>query len=592
MYATVTSGALLFVLGAAAAGAQPGGAPDPLFLATEPQAAPLAPEPGSAVLRQRFAHIDREVLEAARLAAGRGSAPVLLLNLFSDTEFRVVVTWTAPTSSGYSLSGYPEEWKLGSLTLVANGDIVVGTVRVRAATYSIRTIGSGVIAIRQVDPLSMERQGDDVAMPPTVIGVRPDRIGPIRTPSRVPDAAAPSRGGREDGSQIDVLVVYTPAARAAWGSRRRIEAAIDLQAADVNQAYRQSGVVQRIRVVHTAEVAYRERGRSSIDVLEHLRGKGDGYMDRVHALRDQYAADIVSLRGGGSGGVHRLASVSRSGRFQTSSLLSLPTAGHSRTNWGTTWACNTTGTRSGKCVDPSACVRSGRFPTASATPTSGRSTTRRRPRPKMTQCGSTGVAGTPSCLTTLSAPPRRVECYPILRFSNPDRVYSLGPGWGDDLPLDRGGVPGTRRTSSISGPSDARRTLNRTRRAVANWAPGTLPPRRRSDPAAGEQWAVPRRGGERRRQRAREPVSAGPLDAVDGGGCQRRVRRIRRRRVPAHVRRLLPCGRGAAAGRPWTRRLRARRPGRGSLRAGNEHDGTRSESTTRSRSRPGAATTS
>ena len=51
------------------------------------------------------------------------------------------------------------------------------------------------------------------------------------------------------------------------------------------------------------------------------------------------------------------------------------------------------------------------------------------------------------------------DCERILRFSNPDRTYNG----------DRMGVPGDRQTSSINGPADARRTLNNTRRVIANF---------------------------------------------------------------------------------------------------------------------------
>ena len=73
-----------------------------------------------------------------------------------------------------------------------------------------------------------------------------------------------------------------------------MRALIDLMEAETNQAYAASGVIQRIRLVGTAEVSYLEHA-SSKDDLAHLRVKSDGEMDEVHALRDQYAADFVHL---------------------------------------------------------------------------------------------------------------------------------------------------------------------------------------------------------------------------------------------------------------------------------------------------------
>ena len=99
----------------------------------------------------------------------------------------------------------------------------------------------------------------------------------------------------DDGSVVDVLVVYTPAVRAAAGGTAAINAHIDNAAAVTNTAYADSGVNQRIRVVYRAETAYAESGSGT--ALGALRGSGDGQMDEVHALRNTYGADLVALMG-------------------------------------------------------------------------------------------------------------------------------------------------------------------------------------------------------------------------------------------------------------------------------------------------------
>ena len=49
-----------------------------------------------------------------------------------------------------------------------------------------------------------------------------------------------------------------------------------------------------MRLVHTASVDYEETGDDELD-LPRLRSMGDGFLDSVHELRDQYAADLVAL---------------------------------------------------------------------------------------------------------------------------------------------------------------------------------------------------------------------------------------------------------------------------------------------------------
>ena len=94
--------------------------------------------------------------------------------------------------------------------------------------------------------------------------------------------------------EIDVAVVYTPAARDAAGGVAAIEAEIDLMVAETNQAYATSGVNHRVALVERSEVTYVEPGDSDLD-LDRLLEPSDGHLDEVHALRDRVGADLVHL---------------------------------------------------------------------------------------------------------------------------------------------------------------------------------------------------------------------------------------------------------------------------------------------------------
>ena len=76
----------------------------------------------------------------------------LTLNLFEDVVFTGVVEHTAPTfSGGYSISGRLVGDPLGTLTLVVNGETVAGSVRTLGGTYRIRSVGSGLYAISEIE---------------------------------------------------------------------------------------------------------------------------------------------------------------------------------------------------------------------------------------------------------------------------------------------------------------------------------------------------------------------------------------------------------------------------------------------------------
>ncbi len=241
-----------------------------------------SPEFLGATLRRRQARIDRRLLVAARAAVEQGAPATDLvdLNLFDDASFRVVDLRAVPTSSGYSLSGRLEGAPFGTVTLVVNGDIVVGTARADGATYTIRSDGD-VVEIRQTDELTLPECGGTESAPAAPGGSR-------RIASGTSVGSASS-----DPSQIDVLVVYTTEAEDQAGGEAEIEARIDLWFADVNGFYRDIGVNQQIRLVHVEELDYVETKRSS--EFTPFRLTEDGLMDSVHAMRDAVGADMVHL---------------------------------------------------------------------------------------------------------------------------------------------------------------------------------------------------------------------------------------------------------------------------------------------------------
>lgn len=99
--------------------------------------------------------------------------------------------------------------------------------------------------------------------------------------------------GCDDGTIIDMLIVYTAQARMAAGGVVAIESKIASAITDANTAFANSGISASLNLVHMAEVAYTETGDSSTDGAALLAGAGA--LSVTHALRDQYSADLVAL---------------------------------------------------------------------------------------------------------------------------------------------------------------------------------------------------------------------------------------------------------------------------------------------------------
>ncbi len=93
---------------------------------------------------------------------------------------------------------------------------------------------------------------------------------------------------------VRLLFLYTASVRQAYGSAQ-VRTQIDLTIAGINMDLANSRIPVRIELAGTAEVALNEANIRYSATLTSLRGRTDGSMDEIHALRDHYSADLVSL---------------------------------------------------------------------------------------------------------------------------------------------------------------------------------------------------------------------------------------------------------------------------------------------------------
>jgi hypothetical protein len=104
-------------------------------------------------------------------------------------------------------------------------------------------------------------------------------------------AGAPARSAADNGSIVDLLVVYTPEARANAGSTAAMQNNINTWVSEVNGMLTNSGVSFQYRLVGTAEVAYTGEPFHT-NIMQHLKN-GDGSLAAVLALRESTRADLV-----------------------------------------------------------------------------------------------------------------------------------------------------------------------------------------------------------------------------------------------------------------------------------------------------------
>ncbi len=265
-------------LGAVAAPSQP--ADEGLFSEVTAADGSSVDDPAAAgdptVVRSRLVTVD-----LAQLGVPGGSvADALVLNLFKDAVYTAVLDRVEVSALGaFSWVGSLEGVALSQVILTVKDDVMVGNAVAPGLFYQVRYAGSGVHAVRQAD---------QAAFPPEAEPI------PVDLPAG--DVAQPA-GAADDGSTIDVLVVYTDDARQVVGGTAAMEALIATAETETNEGYANSGITQRVNVVHTAEVSYDESGFDWGETLARFRYHGSGYsdFDAVTApgtgLRDTYLAD-------------------------------------------------------------------------------------------------------------------------------------------------------------------------------------------------------------------------------------------------------------------------------------------------------------
>lgn len=225
--------------------------------------------------------------ERARLVeinfAALAQAETLTLNFFEDAVFTAVKDRIERNQSGsYTWIGFFETAAgPGQAILVVRDDIVVGHINAPDGEYVVRpALGKTHLVLEVGETAVLGTNHYDIlpglSLPKPTTGI----------PTMAPTTA-------DDGSVIDVLVLYTDDAVAAQGVPT-LESLIDLYMAYTNQAYINSNITQRVDLVYTGEISYTEPGNTSTP-LGHLRNTGDGQLEDVHTLRNTYHADLNYL---------------------------------------------------------------------------------------------------------------------------------------------------------------------------------------------------------------------------------------------------------------------------------------------------------
>lgn len=243
---------------------------------------------GSRTLRRRTVRVDFNSFRRAIRSKGPQTKPRLSLDLFEDRRVDIVVDEVRESSNESTIvTGTVLGTEKGYATLVVNKGVMVGNIfdENRGERIEIRYLSDGTHSIRSV--------GEDFIH--DCAAVEADDFG------HEPAVGAEDRvEGLDADPVVDILAVYTPAARAHQGGKSAIEALIQMGIADTNRALSDSGAAMSVRLVGMMELSQNESTNFSSD-LSALRSTTDGKWDEVHAERRRLGADQVSLVGAYTG---------------------------------------------------------------------------------------------------------------------------------------------------------------------------------------------------------------------------------------------------------------------------------------------------
>jgi hypothetical protein len=238
------------------------------------------------VLRSRAAAVNAQSLQPL-LTANERTLPgfPLRITLFEDAIY--TANWQRVETSvtgGLTYVGVLAEDADSTVTLAYQDGIFLMNIDLPGAMYAIRPGAEGVSIIYQIDPASFP----------------PEYEGDLALPKPDPLEAGQVEGtlvGDDDGTRIDVMVVYTQAALNHTGGVTNMTNTINLAVAETNTGYADSQITQRMSLVYSALVDYSEAGFNWSNTLNDLTFTGgtNAEMDNVQTLRNTYSADLVVL---------------------------------------------------------------------------------------------------------------------------------------------------------------------------------------------------------------------------------------------------------------------------------------------------------
>jgi len=203
-------------------------------------------------------------------------------DVFDNLSFTASINKKESTlDGGYILSGYLEDTREGRITLVSNRGTISAILTDYTTQYQLKKNFSGFYQFEEIDQSAF-----------------PNELEPIIPQSDTINQSSFDNEATtelDSGAIIDLMVVYTDDSRLNAGGTTNMVNLINLAVSETNNGYERSNIIQRMNLVHTAEVSYADDSSFNWNTALNNLTNNDGVIDEVRLWRDTYGADLVVL---------------------------------------------------------------------------------------------------------------------------------------------------------------------------------------------------------------------------------------------------------------------------------------------------------
>lgn len=229
-------------------------------------------------------------MDAFKRAVRSGAGGRIRMGLFSGKQIDIEIESVQSLSEDNAIvTGKIAGEATSTATIVMKDEAFVANIHEERTGehYEVRHSGDGVHTVRSLGP-------DSIAGCAAI----PAPAAPFESTASIatPEDFEIGNSTVLATPVIDMLVGYTPAARASQGGTSGMQALIQMGVADTNRALTDSGANLRVRLVGMLEMTQNESSDFYAD-LDALRLTTDGKWDLIHSVRKRLGADQVTLVG-------------------------------------------------------------------------------------------------------------------------------------------------------------------------------------------------------------------------------------------------------------------------------------------------------